>query len=151
VNDASRARASPEAVLANGEVVRTWKRTLFARPTRWYAVTGEQLSRTGVLAYRALAHDLEHPAATPADCGVLEVGVQDTPPGTTARRALEVRLASPHDEDPTLSRGLALVHSLRGAMHVHRAGDLGLLTAALRPDDPGEGDAVDQVAEAMRR
>lgn len=107
------------------------------------------MSRTGVLAYRALAHDLEHPAATPADCGVLEVGVQDTPPGTTARRALEVRLASPHDEDPTLSRGLALVHSLRGAMHVHRAGDLGLLTAALRPDDPGEGDAVDQVAEAM--
>jgi len=58
-------------------------------------VTGEQLSRTAVLAYRALAHGLEHPAATPADCGVLEVGVQDTPPGTTAGQALDVRLSSP--------------------------------------------------------
>lgn len=39
-------------------------------------VDGEQLSRAAVLAYRAAVHDLEHPAATPAQCGVLETGVQ---------------------------------------------------------------------------
>ncbi len=66
-----------------------------------------------------------------------------------ARQALAVRLASPREEDPTLSRGLALVHSLCGSMHVHRARDLGLLTAALRPDEAGERDAVDQVADAV--
>ena len=102
-----------------------------------------------MLAYRVLAHDLELPAARPADCGVLEVGVQDTPPGTTARRALDVRLASPLEEDPALSSGLALVHSVRGAMHVHQVGDLGLLTAALRPEDAGDGDALDRAAAAM--
>lgn len=107
------------------------------------------MSRTAVLAYRALAHDLVHPVATPADCGVLEVGVQDTPAGTTAGQALDVRLASPNEQNPALSRGLVLVHSLRGAMHVHRARDLGLLTAALRPDDAGEADAMDLVAQAM--
>jgi hypothetical protein len=112
-------------------------------------VTGEQVSRAAVLAYRALAHDLEHPAATPAECGVLEVGVQDTPPGSTAGQALNVRLAPHGEQNPTHSRGLALVHSLRAAMHVHRTRDLGLLTAALRPDAAAEGAAVDQVAAAM--
>lgn len=107
------------------------------------------MSRSAVLAYRAAAHDLERPAVKRADCGVLEVGVQDTPPGTTADQALTVRLAPSVGQAPTLSRGLALVHSLRGAMHVHRACDLGLLTAALRPDDKADGDAIDQVAEAM--
>jgi Winged helix DNA-binding domain len=112
-------------------------------------MTAEQLSRSAVLAYRAHAHDLEHPAATPAECGVLETGVQDRPPGTTARQALAARLATPQEEDPTLNRSLALVHSLRGAMHVHPVRDLGLLAAALRPDDPADRDAVDQVATAM--
>lgn len=110
---------------------------------------GEQLSRAAVLAYRALAHDLERPAATPADCGVLDVGVQDTPPGATAQRALNVRLASPGEADAAFGKALVLVHSLRGAMHVHWASDLGLLTAALRPDDPADGDALDEVAAAM--
>lgn len=82
---------------------------------------------------------------------MLDVGVQDTPPGTTARLALDARLAAPGERDSTLSHGLALVHSLRGAMHVHRIRDLGLLTAALRPDDTGEAEAVDHVAAAMVR
>lgn len=34
-------------------------------------------------------------------------------------------------------------------MHVHRERDLGLLTAALRPDEAEDADAVDRVAEAM--
>lgn len=104
-----------------------------------------------MLGYRALAHHLEGPAATVADCGVLEVGVQDTPPGASARQALSVRLAAPDQGDATLSDGLVLVHSLRGAMHVHRVDDLGLLTAALRPGDAGDAAAVDQVAETMTR
>lgn len=112
-------------------------------------MTGEQVSRSAVLAYRALAHDLERPPATLAECGVLEVGVQDTPPGSTAGQALNVRLAPHGEQNPTRRRGLALVHSLRGAMHVHRTRDLGLLTAALHPDDAADRTAVHQVAEAM--
>lgn len=92
-----------------------------------------ELSRAVVLGCRAAAHDLERPAATTADCGVLEVGVQDTPAGTTAPPALRVRLAPSDEHDPARSRELVLVHSLRGAMHVQRARDLGLLVAALRP------------------
>lgn len=103
-------------------------------------VTGEQVSRAEVLAYRAAAHDLEQPAALPATCGVLDVGVQDTPAGTTAHPALAARSMSTDDEGPTLRRGLVLVHSLRGAMHVHRSCDLGLLATALRPDDAADGD-----------
>lgn len=60
-------------------------------------------------------------------------------------------MASPAAVNPEPGRDLVLVHSLRGAMHVHRADDLGLLTAALRPDDAGDGDgdALDQIAQAM--
>lgn len=105
------------------------------------------MGRAAVLAYRASVHDLELPVATPADCGVLDVGVQDTPPGTTAGPALRARVKSPGDL--ALSPGLALVHSLRGAMHVHRAADLPLLVAALRPEGAEDGGAVDQVAKAM--
>jgi Winged helix DNA-binding domain len=130
-------------------------------------VTGEDLGRAAVLAYRASVHDLEQPVAAPADCGVLDVGVQDTPPGTTAGLALRARVRSPGEL--ALSPGLALVHSLRGAMHVHRTVDLPLLVAALRPEDAddteaanhrtssddstdggdGSGSALDQVATAM--
>jgi len=117
--------------------------------TRRYAVAGEQLSRTAVLAYRALAHDLEHPAAHTSGLWGARGWGAGHPAWDHRGPALDVRLASSGEPDPTLSRGLALVHSLRGAMHVHRARDLGLLTAALRPDDAGDGDAVDQVAEAM--
>jgi len=112
-------------------------------------VTGEQVSRAEGLAYRAVAHDLEQPAASPATCGVLDVGVQDTPAGTTAHSALAARSMTADDEGPTLPRGLVLVHSLRGAMHLHRVGDLGLLATALRPDVAADGDAIDRVAQAM--
>lgn len=113
-------------------------------------VTGEQLSRAEVLACRAVAHDLEQPAVSPGICGVLDVGVQDTPAGTTAHPALAARSMFTDDEGLTLRRGLVLVHSLRGAMHVHRGGDLGLLATALRPDDAADGDAIDRVAQATR-
>ena len=105
------------------------------------------MGRPAVLAYRAWVHDLEQPVAAPADCGVLDIGVQDTPPGTTAGPALRARVQSPGDL--ALSPGLALVHSLRGVMHVHRAVDLPLLVAALRPEGAADRGAVDQVAKAM--
>lgn len=110
-------------------------------------MTGGELGRDAVLAYRASVHDLEQPVATLADCGVLDVGVQDTPPGTTAWLALRARVSAL--DDPASRPELALVHSLRGAMHVHRTADLPLLVAALRPESADDRRAVDQVATAM--
>ncbi|GIF68632.1 hypothetical protein Ais01nite_66670 [Asanoa ishikariensis] len=90
---------------------------------------------------------------------VLDTGIQDTPPGSTARLALAAR------GDGDLSDS-ALVHGARGTMHLHRAADLPALAAALRPDDPSDlrkqhfgpffaaldrpiGGALDEVAGAM--
>ncbi|MEV4539052.1 crosslink repair DNA glycosylase YcaQ family protein [Asanoa sp. NPDC049518] len=90
---------------------------------------------------------------------VLDTGIQDTPPGTTAVLALAARGLSIRD-------GLVLVHAARGAMHLHRAADVAALTAALRPDDAADlrkqqfgpffasldrpiGAALDEVADAM--
>jgi len=115
-----------------------------------------QLHAAAVRGHRVLVHQLAGGAVSP---GVLEVGVQDTPPGTSARLALRVRRASSDD-------GLALVHGARGAMHLHRAADLPALAAALRPDDAADlrkqsfgpffpglagpvGAALDEVAGAM--
>lgn len=96
------------------------------------------LPRTQALAYRAAVHDLEKPARDPARCAALGIGLQDTPAGTTARLALRARvtpaaaagLAGVADSDE-----LALVHSVRGTMHLHRIADLGLFAAAMRVED----------------
>ncbi|MFF8846371.1 DNA glycosylase AlkZ-like family protein [Streptomyces sp. NPDC015127] len=122
------------------------------------------VTRAQVLNHRAAVHHLEHPAADPLRDGVVVAGVQDSPPGRTAAVALRAR---GERADPG---HLALVHSMRAAAHLHRAEDLALLAAALRPDDARElardhlgpfgedltaehigfAAAVDQVAEAMR-
>ena len=126
-----------------------------------------QLSRSAALAYRASVHDITRPAASVTACAVLDIGVQDTPPGTTAGRALAARLPSGAPVD--LPGSLALVHSMRGTMHLHRVADLGLLATALRPDDAADllrqtygtffldaaaagvpvGEAFDEVADKM--
>ncbi|MEV0719440.1 crosslink repair DNA glycosylase YcaQ family protein, partial [Asanoa sp. NPDC050611] len=97
-----------------------------------------------------------HRVATIA--GALDTGFQDTPPGTTGARAARLRGIDP--------AGLALVHSIRGAMHLHRPASLAALAAALRPEDGADlrrqqfgpffaelpvsiGAALDEVAGAM--
>ncbi|MBT2365900.1 winged helix DNA-binding domain-containing protein [Streptomyces sp. ISL-10] len=122
------------------------------------------VTRAQVLNHRAAVHQIDRPAGDPLCEGVLLAGVQDSPPGRTADVALRARGQS---VDPA---HLALVHSMRAATHLHRAADLACLAAALRPDDARDlakeqvgpfgqelsarhiafGDAVDQVAEAMR-
>jgi hypothetical protein len=121
------------------------------------------LDRERVLAYRAAAHDLTAPGTGAV---VLAVGLQDYPPGRSAAPALALRTAGRLPD-----AGVALVHSTRGALHLHRTDDLAVLRAALHVDDPRDwspqaigpfgaeltaaglsfGAAVDEVAAAMAR
>jgi hypothetical protein len=136
-------------------------------------VAAERVPRAAALAYRLRVHDLAEPAAgRPA---VLATGVQDTPPGSSGPLALRARSPAAADPgahpppDPYADPGLALVHGVRGTMHLHLVEDLPLLASALRPDDArdllvsthgrffldraAEGlpaaDMLDAVAEAM--
>src|SRR5918994_1125544 len=119
-------------------------------------------SRDQVLAYRSSVHGLGDAAEARRD-DVLGIGLQDNPPGRTALVALALR--GRHSP-----RGTSLVHSLRAAMHLHRARDLGRYAAALRHEDGSElseqsfgpfggdlaasglgfGEALDGVGAAMR-
>jgi winged helix DNA-binding protein len=118
------------------------------------------LDRRHVLAYRYAAHDLG--PGSGRGTTVLATGVQDYPPGKSALLALRLRTQTP---PPTV-----LVHSIRGAMHLHRPADLPRLAAALKFDDGRDlakesigpfgaeleaggiafGAALDEVAAAMR-
>jgi hypothetical protein len=88
------------------------------------------LTRDQVLAFRAAVHELD--GGHRGRPGILGVGIQDNPPGRSARLALAVRGRS------VSARSTALVHSVRGAMHLHHADDLGRYAAAVRPDDGTE-------------
>ncbi|MFC5752272.1 DNA glycosylase AlkZ-like family protein [Actinomadura rugatobispora] len=122
------------------------------------------VDRAQVLAYRYTAHDLA-PGGGRGDT-VLATGLQDYPPGRTAVPALRLRTGTADPSGPST----VLVHSIRGAMHLHRAADLARLAAALRVEDGRDlppqaigpfgaelagagiafGAALDEVAAAMR-
>ncbi|MGH3655215.1 MAG: winged helix DNA-binding domain-containing protein [Micromonosporaceae bacterium] len=123
------------------------------------------LTRSQAFGYRAAVQHLEYPAAGQRGESVLLAGVRDSPPGRTADVALRVRGVK---ADPS---GLVLLHSQRGAPHLHRTADAGCIAAALRtlqatdlaPELFGPfgralvdhrislASAMDQVAEAMRQ
>jgi Winged helix DNA-binding domain len=85
------------------------------------------VGRDRVLAYRAVAHDLGAPGTGSV---VLGVGLQDYPPGRSARLALRLRTGPDRPQTD-----LVLVHGVRGALHLHRAVDLPLLRGALHVAD----------------
>lgn len=98
-------------------------------------------SRGHLLAYRALVHDLSSAGDGEA---VLDIGLQDYPPGRTALLALRLRtrqadlIPSPRaacGPGPRGSGATRLFHSVRGAMHLHRVSDMPLFAAALRHAD----------------
>lgn len=115
------------------------------------------VDREQVLAYRAAVHGL-HRDTPGADTdvsrlAVLDIGVQNTPPGS-ARLALAARL--PVVPDPSVSDRwdaddgpLSMVWSLRGSPHLHRTGDLPWLAAAVWPRS--DADAAARTASGKTR
>jgi hypothetical protein len=101
-----------------------------------------ELSREQVIAHRVAAHGLVHRVAALPDLAVLDLGVQDTPPGSL-RVALSARLAAPlpPDADLTAAGALTLVWSHRGAPHLHRTAALPALAAACWPRDDADAAA----------
>ncbi|HVM13246.1 MAG TPA: winged helix DNA-binding domain-containing protein [Egibacteraceae bacterium] len=89
-----------------------------------------RVDRRQVLAYRVQAQGLHRDTGTARDLAVLDLGVQDTPPGS-AVQAMAVRLGSP--PPPSVAAGLATTWSVRGAPHVHRDDELLGLSRALWP------------------
>ena len=101
-----------------------------------------ELSRSQVIAHRVAVHGLVDRAAALTDLAVLDLGVQDTPPGAL-RMALSARLAEPLQPDADLTVGgtLTEVWSHRGAPHLHRTGALPALVAACWPRDDADAAA----------
>ena len=87
------------------------------------------IDRRRVLAYRAWAQGLHRDAAAAHELEVLDLGVQDTPPGS-ASHALAIRTVATTAD---AAEGLVTTWSVRGAPHVHRDGDLVALSHALWP------------------
>lgn len=100
------------------------------------------LTREQVLAHRFAAHGLHRTATRAGDLAVLDVGVQNSPPGALPV-ALSARLREPLTPDTDLTAGgaLTLVWSHRGAPHLHRTADLPELAAAGWPRDDADAAA----------
>ena len=95
-----------------------------------------KVDRHQVLAYRAAVHGLHRHAGPVEKLRVVDLGVQDTPPGS-AVQALAVRLGSPPPSFGAADH-LALTWTVRGAPHVHRSDDLLPLAKALWPTSDEE-------------
>ena len=126
--------------------------------------TAQELSPAEVLAHRFRVQSLASRVEDGDELAVLDVGVQDTPPGSAAL-ALRARLRP----GAAVGAETCLLWSIRGAPHVHRRADVAALVTALRPRDGadlaarlgGQADIVpsqgadgvavlDDVAQAMR-
>lgn len=88
----------------------------------------ERIDRTQALAHRAAAQGLHRETTDVAALAVLDLGVQDTPPGS-ATQAIAMRLGEAVPADAPL----VTAWTFRGAPHVHRDGDLEELARALWP------------------
>jgi hypothetical protein len=91
-----------------------------------------------VLAFRAVAHHLTRRLAADDWAGALDVGVQNTPPGS-GPLALAARVAGVDpgrwEHERVASRNLVLSWSLRGAPFGHRTADHDLFSVAALPTD----------------
>jgi hypothetical protein len=101
-----------------------------------------QVTRQQVLARRQEVHGLAARRPRPTDLAVLELGVQNTPPGALVA-ALSARLDVPLTPDADLTGGgaLTLAWTLRGAPHLHRTADLPVVAAACWPRDDADAAA----------
>lgn len=101
-----------------------------------------RVTREQVLAHRQNVQELTGRRADLADLAVLDLGVQNTPPGALAG-ALSARLDAPlpPDADLTADGALSLVWSVRGAPHLHRTDALRTLAAACWPHDDADAAA----------
>ncbi|MBW0116811.1 DNA glycosylase AlkZ-like family protein [Pseudonocardia abyssalis] len=100
------------------------------------------LTREQVLTHRLHAHGLVERVGAPADIAVLDLGVQNSPPGSLPL-ALSARLQTPLGPADDLTDGgeLTQVWSHRGAPHLHRTADLAALAAACWPRDDADAAA----------
>ncbi|WP_219417529.1 DNA glycosylase AlkZ-like family protein [Pseudonocardia nigra] len=100
------------------------------------------LTRDQVVAHRVAVQGLVSRAAALPEVAVLDLGVQDTPPGAL-RAAVSARLAEPLAPDADLTAGgaLTLAWSHRGAPHLHRTAALPALAAAGWPRDDADAAA----------
>jgi hypothetical protein len=125
-----------------------------------------EISRRHVICYRAAINGMAEGHGSEAVATAIDVGAQDHPPGRSADLAIRLRGG---DHGGRLNAERVRVHSLRGAMHLHRADDLGPLASALHVSDGADlekasigpfpleldaagltfGAALDQVADAM--
>jgi Winged helix DNA-binding domain len=113
-----------------------------------------EVPRAAVLAVRAVAQGLDRRAERARDVPVLDVGVQDSPPGS-ALLAFAARTATPDAAHWAGDAELAVAWTLRGAPHVHRRDDLPALGRALWPHDDADAAArlawnASRVAESGR-
>lgn len=104
-----------------------------------------EVTRAQVLSYRWHVQQLDRAAdgaADPADCDILDLGIQNTGPDGAAW-ALRVRGTSPGTADD-----LALAWTLRGAPHCYRRADLPAIAVATAP--LSDADAAKRIFDANR-
>jgi hypothetical protein len=98
----------------------------------------QSVDRAQVLAYRVARQGLHRSSTPPGELDVVDLGIQDTPPGS-ARLALGIRTGAGLDE-----HGLVRAWTLRASPFLHHPQDLPKLAAALWPHS--ERDALGKVA-----